>query len=96
MQVRIFPRSISSFNEISDLTPSDHSFYLYKIVYTGTDPDAPDTGSRAWWWNVLVFGPSSRQTQIAFCPFKNADTIYFRQIHDSRKYGWYKISGTQV
>lgn len=72
------------------------TFIFFIVIYTGTDADAPDTSNRAWWWNVFIFGPPNRQTQIAFSPFKNADTIYFRQLHDERKYGWYKISGTQV
>lgn len=90
------PKSASSFAEVSSIGPTDHSFYFFKVVYTGTDPDAPDPSNRAWWWNVFIFGPPNRQTQIAFSPFRNTNTIYFRQIHDSTKYGWYKISGTQV
>lgn len=93
---KFLPKSASSFGEISSDSPTDHSIHFFKVVYNGSDPDAPDTSNRAWWWNVFIFGPPNRQTQIAFCPFTNVNNIYMRQLHDDRKYGWYKISGTQV
>lgn len=93
---KFLPKSASSFGEISSDSPTDHSIHFFKVVYNGSDPDAPDTSNRAWWWNVFIFGPPNRQTQIAFCLFTNINNIYMRQLHDDRKYGWYKISGTQV
>ena len=93
---RITPKIVSSFAEIPSTSLDDHNFYFFIARYTGADADAPDTSNRPWWWTVFVFGPPARQTQIAFCPYTNTNNIYFRQFHDERKYGWYKISGTQV
>lgn len=71
---------------------------LFNIQYVGADSDAPVTTSDSWFWHVInipYYHPTDgnlvRSLQIAVCPFRSRETVYFRVKHDSTWYGWFTL-----
>ncbi len=63
------------------------------VYYSGSDPNAPETDSNIYWWNVFQFGEANRLTQIASGAYHHMKRgLYVRTKHDASWSNWIYIA----
>lgn len=62
------------------------------VYYSGSDPNAPETDSNIYWWNVFQFGEANRLTQIASGAYHHMKRgLYARTKHDGNWSNWFYL-----
>ena len=68
-------------------------FDCVSLTLASGDPNAPITTAEYYWWNVITYGVSTRQCQIAtqaFIGYSYTGALYVRSYHDNRWSAWYQ------
>ena len=82
-------QSYGSFAEI----PVESLSKAVSVFYSGADPNAPETDTNVYWWNVLQFGEANRLTQIASGAYHHMKRgLYVRTKHDGNWSNWFYIA----
>lgn len=83
------------FNTFADIPNGNGLLHCYVQVGSTPDQDCPYPTDVTMWWDVLQFGHSTRQTQIAVQTYSSRpgkDEVWCRTKHDSTLSKWTRIN----